>query len=64
MRTEIHLVGGESAVFEGEAVVKTTDLGVEITASDDEGTVRILYPWTRIEKVTQTGPEISSTYRA
>lgn len=63
MRTDIHLIDGKTTTFEGDEDVRITDHGVEITQGMGKDALRILFPWNRIEKVTQRGPEISATYR-
>ncbi len=63
MRTEIHFVDGKSAVYDDDSDVKTSDHGVEITQGEGAAAIRILFPWNRIEKITQMGPEIAATYR-
>jgi len=61
--TEIHFVGGETLELdETEATVKMTDHGVEVTQHEGEDKVRILFPWARIEKVTQRGPSVGAIY--
>ena len=62
MRTEITFVEGGSEAFEQPATVKMTDHGIEVMYQRDEETLRVLFPWNRIERVTQSGPELSSTY--
>ena len=62
MRTEITFVEGGSQAFEARAAVKKTDHGIEVTYLEGEETLRVLFPWNRIERVTQSGPELSSTY--
>jgi hypothetical protein len=62
MRTEITFVEGGSEAFELPAAVKMTDHGIEVVYQHDEETLRVLFPWNRIERVTQSGPELSSTY--
>lgn len=62
MRTEIQFVGGEHVDFTEGADIKMTALGVEVRELDGEDTVRVLFPWARIERVTQRGPEISAIY--
>jgi len=64
MKTEVHLVGGKEVLFDGDADVKMTPLGVEVREREGEETVRVLFPWTRIEKVTQRGAEIAAIYSA
>jgi hypothetical protein len=62
MRTEIHLVGGESVVFEEDATVKMSDHGVEVVQIEGDEKVKVLFPWGRIEKVTQRGTGVSAVY--
>jgi hypothetical protein len=62
MQTEIHFVGGVHETFDGAAEVKMTAHGVEIMQKDGEETVRVLFPWNRIEKVEQRGQEVSAIY--
>jgi hypothetical protein len=62
MRTELTFVGGDTAVFEDTATVKLTAHGVEVTERDGAETVRILFPWNRIDRVSQRGPDMSSVY--
>jgi hypothetical protein len=61
--TEIHFVGGESLVLDDEAAtVKMTDHGVEVLQTEGEDKVKVLFPWGRIEKVTQRGPSVGAIY--
>lgn len=61
--TEIHFVGGETLVVdEGQATVKMTDHGVEVLQAEGEDKVKVLFPWARIEKVTQRGPSVGAVY--
>jgi hypothetical protein len=61
--TEIHFVGGESIVLdESDATVKMTDHGVEVLQTEGEDKVKVLFPWARIEKVTQRGPSVGAIY--
>ena len=62
MKTQIHFVGGDDTSFGDDADVKMTPLGVEIRERQGEDTVRVLFPWNRIEKVTQRGPEVAAIY--
>ena len=62
MKTEIHLVGGEIAAFGDGASVKMTDLGVEVVERDGEEQVKVLFPWSRIERVQQRGLGADSVY--
>jgi hypothetical protein len=61
--TEIHFVGGESLVLDDEAAtVKMTDHGVEVLQTEGEDKVKVLFPWGRIEKVTQSVPSVGAIY--
>lgn len=62
MRTEIQFVDGELVEFTEGADIKMTPLGVEVREVDGEENVRVLFPWARIGRVTQRGPEISAIY--
>ena len=62
MKTEIYLVGGEVATFGDEAAVKLGTLGVEVTETDGDEQVKVLFPWSRIEKVLQRGAGVGSVY--
>lgn len=62
MRTEITFVDGGIESFDLPATVKMTDHGIEVMYRKDEETLRVLFPWSRIERVTQSGPELASTY--
>ena len=62
MKTQIHLVDGSDVIVDDDADVKMTPLGVEVRELDGEDTVRVLFPWNRIEKVTQRGPEVAAIY--
>jgi len=61
--TEIHFVGGESVVLDDDdATVKFTDHGVEVLQTEGEDRVKVLFPWARIEKVSQRGPSVGAIY--
>jgi hypothetical protein len=62
MRTTIEFVGGSSTEFDDVADIKMTPLGVEVREQDGDETVRVLFPWARIEKVTQRGAEVTAIY--
>lgn len=62
MKTQISFVGGGETSFDDDADVKMTPLGVEVRQREGEDTVRVLFPWNRIEKVTQRGPEVAAIY--
>lgn len=60
--TEITFVEGEALVLDESAAVKLTDHGVEVMQTEGEDKVKILFPWARIEKVTQRGPSVGAIY--
>jgi hypothetical protein len=62
MRTQIKFVGGEETEFEATAEIKLSAHGVEVMERDGEDIVRVLFPWARIERVTQRGPEVAAIY--
>ena len=62
MKTEVHLVGGEIVTFGDDAAVKLGVIGVEITESSGDEGLKVLFPWSRIEKVVQSGPGVGSVY--
>ena len=62
MKTEIWFVGGDSASFDDAADVKMTPLGVEVLEREDQEQIRVLFPWARIEKVTQRGANVAAIY--
>jgi len=62
VETEIRFVGGEALTYDENADIKMTALGVEITEKDAEDVIRVLFPWSRVERVTQRGPQVSAIY--
>jgi len=62
MKTEITFVDGGSESFELPASVKMTDHGVEVTERNGDDVLRVLFPWNRIERVTQRGIETTAIY--
>ncbi len=62
MYTEIRFLEGEPLTFDEAADIKMTQLGVEITERQGDDTVRVLFPWSRIERVTQRGAAVSAIY--
>ncbi len=63
VKTEIHFVNGEIlAVDEDETRVKMTEHGIEILEHEGDDEIKILFPWTRIDKVQQRGPSIGAIY--
>jgi hypothetical protein len=62
VKTDISFVDGKAASFDETADVKMTPLGVEILQRDGDEQVRVLFPWARIESVTQRGANVSAVY--
>ena len=62
MQTEIRFLEGEPLVFDESADIKMTALGIEVTEVQGGDTVRVLFPWARIERVTQRGAQVSAIY--
>jgi hypothetical protein len=62
MRTDITFIDGKTSSFDETANVKMTPLGVEILQKDQDEQVRVLFPWARIESVTQRGANVSAVY--
>lgn len=62
MQTDITFVDGDVATFEPPSSVRLSDHGVEVTHVDGEEITRLLFPWNRIERITQRGPELASMY--
>jgi hypothetical protein len=62
METKIRFVGGEELVFDDSAEIKMTPHGVEVLERQGDDTVKVLFPWARIERVTQRGPQIAAIY--
>jgi hypothetical protein len=68
VKTEISFIGDETVVFDDDdemVEIKMTAHGVEVThpaGEDNRDTVRVLYPWPRIKKITQTGREVAAIY--
>jgi hypothetical protein len=58
VKTEIAFVDGKSVEFDEDAEVKMSDHGIEVIVPEGEGKIRVLFPWGRIEKVTQRGAEV------
>jgi hypothetical protein len=62
MKTQITLVDGATVELDDEAVVKMTEHGIEVTEREGDETVRVTFPWSRIDRVTQRGPEVGAIY--
>jgi len=62
VQTEVTFVGGEATVFDDTAEVKMTAFGIEVFQREGEEQVRVLFPWARIEKVTQRGTNVTAIY--
>jgi len=62
MRTDITFIDGKTTTFDETADVKMTALGVEILQRDQDEQIRVLFPWARIDRVTQRGANVSAVY--
>jgi hypothetical protein len=62
MKTDIAFIDGKTASFDETADVKMTPHGIEILQRDHDEQVRVLFPWARIESVTQRGANVSAVY--
>jgi hypothetical protein len=62
VRTDIAFIDGKTTTFDETADVKMTPLGVEILQRDQDEQVRVLFPWARIESVTQRGANVAAIY--
>jgi len=62
MHTEITFVDGKAADFDETADVKMTPHGVEVLQRDGDEQVRVLFPWARIDRVTQRGINVAAIY--
>jgi hypothetical protein len=62
VKTDISFIDGKSASFDETVDVKMTPLGVEIVQREQDEQVRVLFPWGRIESVTQRGTNVSAVY--
>jgi hypothetical protein len=63
MDTEITFVGGRVESFPPTMEIKMTPFGVEVLSLEGEESVRVLFPWAQIEKVTQRGAAVSAIYK-
>jgi hypothetical protein len=63
METEITFVGGRVETFDESSGIRLTDHGVEVVSRSEEGgSIRVLFPWAQIERMTQRGADVSSIY--
>ena len=62
METEITFVGGRVETFPASMEIKMTPFGVEVLSREGDETVRVLFPWAQIEKVSQRGASVSAVY--
>jgi hypothetical protein len=62
METEVRFVDGEQLSFGDDVTIKMTPLGVEILERTGDDAVKVLFPWARIERVTQRGPQVAAIY--
>lgn len=62
METKVRFVDGEELTFDDSAQIKMTPLGVEVLERLEDDAVKVLFPWARIERVTQRGPQVAAIY--
>jgi hypothetical protein len=62
MHTEITFVDGKATTFDETADVKMTPNGVEVLQREADEQVRVLFPWARIDRVTQRGANVAAVY--
>ena len=62
METEISFINGNVETFSNDMDIKMTPYGVEVVSRDGDQSVRVLFPWAQIEKVTQRGANVSAVY--
>ncbi|HYJ60995.1 MAG TPA: hypothetical protein VE032_05970 [Actinomycetota bacterium] len=62
METEVRFVDGETLTFDANAVIKMTPHGIEVLERNEEDAVKVLFPWARVERVTQRGPQVAAIY--
>jgi hypothetical protein len=62
MHTEITFIDGKATTFDETADVKMTPHGVEILQREADEQVRVLFPWARIDRVTQRGANVAAVY--
>lgn len=62
METEITLTGGRIETFDSSVEIKLTQFGVEMLSHGEEESLRILFPWAQVERVTQRGASVSAVY--
>jgi hypothetical protein len=62
METEITFIGGRVESFSPSMEIKMTPYGVEVLSREGEDSVRVLFPWAQIEKVTQRGATVAAIY--
>lgn len=62
MQTEITFLGGRVEAFPESMEIKMTAYGVEVLSHEGDDSVRVLFPWAQIEKITQRGATVSAVY--
>ena len=62
MHSEITFIDGKTVNFDETADVKMTPHGVEVLQREADAQVRILFPWARIDRVTQRGANVAAIY--
>jgi hypothetical protein len=60
--TEITFLGGRVETFPASMEIKMTPYGVEVLSRTEEESIRVLFPWAQIEKITQRGATMSAIY--
>ena len=56
-------LGGRTETFPPDTMeIKFTQYGVEVVTRGQEESVRVLFPWAQIEKVTQRGANVAAVY--
>ena len=62
MKTDVRFIDGKLMTFDEATDVKMTPHGVEVLQRDGDEQIRILFPWARIESVTQSGANVAAVY--
>ncbi len=62
METEITFLGGRVESFDASVTIKMTQYGVEALTSAAGESVRVLFPWAQIEKISQRGADVAAIY--
>jgi hypothetical protein len=62
METKVRFIDGEELTFDDAADIKMTPFGLEVLERQADDAVKVLFPWARIERVTQRGPQVAAIY--